>query len=156
MFIKIYTGKRLCTSKLHIIALSPAIDFCKAPQQWRSTDTRANWAEIKFDCYHSSVCLLSVTCTYVDDRVLEFDVEPIVRNGNDGFIGMAKIFHPFPLKNWEWHLYRHKTTGMLKLRKKKKSVESWLSSGILLCILFCLLGVKSSTFAQSTAMKAAL
>lgn len=45
-----------------------------------------------------------MTGTHVDDRVLELDVEPVVRDGNDGFIGVAKIFHPFPLKNWEWHL----------------------------------------------------
>lgn len=31
-------------------------------------------------------------------------MEPVVRNGNDGFISMAKIFNPFPLENWERHL----------------------------------------------------
>ena len=51
---------------------------------------------------------------HIDDGVLELDVESVVGNGNDGFISMAKIFNPFPLKNWEWHLQRHKTTGLLK------------------------------------------
>lgn len=50
-----------------------------------------------------------VTCTHIDDRVLKLDVEPVVRNGNNGFVSTAEIFHPFPLKNWEWHLWRHKT-----------------------------------------------
>lgn len=57
-----------------------------------------------------------MTCTHIDDRVLEFDVEPVVRDGDDGFIGMTKIFHPFPLKNWEWHLWKHKTTRLFKLK----------------------------------------
>lgn len=46
--------------------------------------------------------------THVDHRVLELDVEPVVRNGDDSFICTAKIFHSFPLKNWEWHLWRDK------------------------------------------------
>lgn len=44
------------------------------------------------------------THTHIDDRILELDVEPVVRNGNDGFISMAKIFNAFPLENWERHL----------------------------------------------------
>lgn len=44
------------------------------------------------------------TRTHIDDRILELDVEPVVRNGNDGFVSVAKIFNPFPLKNWERHL----------------------------------------------------
>lgn len=31
-------------------------------------------------------------------------MEPVVRNGNDSFIRTPEIFHPFPLKNWEWNL----------------------------------------------------
>lgn len=45
-------------------------------------------------------------CTHIDDRVLELDVEPVVGNGNDGFVSVAEIFNPFPLKNWERHLRR--------------------------------------------------
>lgn len=62
--------------------------------------------KILWFCRVFIVCV--VLCTHVDDRVLELDVEPVVRNGNDGFVGTAKILHPFPLKNWERHLYGHK------------------------------------------------
>lgn len=65
------------------------------------------------------LCLLSVSCTHVDDRVLELDVEPVVGNGNNGFIGMTKIFHPFPLKNWEWHLQKHRNNQIVKAAAAK-------------------------------------
>lgn len=45
-----------------------------------------------------------MTCTHIDDGILELDVEPVVRNGNNGFVSVAKVLNPFPLKNWERHL----------------------------------------------------
>lgn len=62
------------------------------------------------------------THTHVDDRILELDVEPVVRNGNDGFISMAQIFNPFPLKNWERHLKQRIS------RENMMHTDCWLYS----------------------------
>ena len=80
--------------KLNIKTSSRLLLASEVAKHGSSSDICENW--------------VSLMCTHIDDRVFELDVQPVVRNGNDGFISTAKIFHPFPLKNWEWHLERHK------------------------------------------------
>lgn len=90
-------GVELCAHTPHIIISSlrllASIDI----------DTGAVWTEVKL-LWHFCMFISLLICTYVDNRVLELDVESVVRNGDDGFVCTAKIFHPFPLKNCEWHL----------------------------------------------------
>ena len=42
--------------------------------------------------------------TYIDDRILELDVEPVVGDGDDGLVGTAQVLHPFPLQRRERYL----------------------------------------------------
>lgn len=87
-------GKNICTQIAHYCLLPPAIGLCDGTAAEEITDTSA--MKSTFVIHPCGFCL---NCTHVDDRVLELDVEPVVRNGDDGFISSAKIFHPFPLKN---------------------------------------------------------
>lgn len=66
-------------------------------QQWHHLDYSNS-------LFLKSAQFIFVTCTHIDDGILELDVEPVVRNGNNGFVSVAKILNPFPLKNWERHL----------------------------------------------------
>lgn len=63
------------------------------------------WAEAKPE--RSPAVFAPMTCTHVNDRVLVLDVESVVGDGDDGFVRLAEIFHPFPLKNRERHLEEH-------------------------------------------------
>lgn len=65
--------------------------------------------------------------THVNDRVLVLDVEPVVRDGYDGFVRLAEIFHPFPLKNRERHLEEHTAARREFVGQREHQVSSQLA-----------------------------